>query len=141
MITKSKEILHPYPVSRVPIISKDCFEISDFNPHDKTEDERKEEKYTRFVMYVYDKLQTQKDKISVAELRLTAGLHVEIEDYMWGFDIRALDYVGTTDPKKIEFHPMHLIRLVYLEDHEDLLFGERDKDLVNYLDEFMNYED
>jgi len=44
-----------------------------------------------WYMYVLDKL-NRGDYISVAELRKAANKKVKLEDYMFGFDKRALDY-------------------------------------------------
>lgn len=81
-----------YDWSRVPVIKSD-----DTESMDKT------------YSYIMHKLST--DAISVAELRLLAGLDVELIDYTVGFGKRALDYTGTNyGTEGIKFLPIHLQR-------------------------------
>jgi hypothetical protein len=64
-----------------------------------------------WYMYVLDKL-NRGDYISVAELRKAANKKVELKDYMFGFDKRALDYTSPKASDDIFFHPMHLKQIV-----------------------------
>lgn len=64
-----------------------------------------------WYMYVLDKL-NRGDYISVAELRKAANKKVKLEDYMFGFDRRALDYTSPKASDDIFFHPMHLKQIV-----------------------------
>lgn len=64
-----------------------------------------------WYMYVMDKL-NRGDSISVAELRKAANKKVKLEDYMFGFDRRALDYTSPKASDDIFFHPMHLKQIV-----------------------------
>lgn len=64
-----------------------------------------------WYMYVLDKL-NRGDSISVAELRKAANKKVKLEDYMFGFDRRALDYTSPKASDDIFFHPMHLKQIV-----------------------------
>nr|DAO95115.1 MAG TPA: hypothetical protein [Caudoviricetes sp.] len=64
-----------------------------------------------WYMYVLDKL-NRGDSISVAELRKAANKKVELKDYMFGFDKRALDYTSPKASDDIFFHPMHLKQIV-----------------------------
>lgn len=71
-----------------------------------------------WYMYVLDKL-NRGDSISVAELRKAANKKVELKDYMFGFDKRALDYTSPKASDDIFFHPIHLKRIV---EHNEYLF-------------------
>lgn len=69
-----------------------------------------------WFMYVLDKL-NRGDSISVAELRKAANKKVELKDYLFGFDKRALDYTSPKVSDDIFFHPIHLKRIVEHNGH------------------------
>ena len=48
----------------------------------------------------------------MTKLRKAANKKVELKDYMFGFDKRALDYTSPKASDDIFFHPMHLKQIV-----------------------------
>lgn len=104
-----------YDITRLPIIKSKHFNDEAVAAADAG---MTDEQYTTaqgqkvlWYMYVLDKL-NRGDSISVAELRKAANKKVELEDYMFGFDKRALDYTSPKASDDIFFHPMHLKQIV-----------------------------
>lgn len=104
-----------YDITRLPVIKSKHF--NDEAVHAANAG-MTDEQYTTaqgqkvlWYMYVLDKL-NRGDSISVAELRKAANKKVELKDYMFGFDKRALDYTSPKASDDIFFHPMHLKQIV-----------------------------
>lgn len=104
-----------YDITRLPVIKSKHF--NDEAVHAANAG-MTDEQYTTaqgqkvlWYMYVLDKL-NRGDYISVAELRKAANKKVELKDYMFGFDKRALDYTSPKASDDIFFHPMHLKQIV-----------------------------
>lgn len=117
-----------YDITRLPVIKSKHF--TDEAVHAANAG-MTDEQYTTaqgqkvlWYMYVLDKL-NRGDSISVAELRKAANKKVELKDYMFGFDKRALDYTSPKASDDIFFHPIHLKRIV---EHNAHLFDTTNLD-------------
>lgn len=104
-----------YDITRLPVIKSKHFNDEAVQASNAG---MTDEQYTTaqgqkvlWYMYVLDKL-NRGDSISVAELRKAANKKVELKDYMFGFDKRALDYTSPKVSDDIFFHPIHLKRIV-----------------------------
>ena len=104
-----------YDITRLPVIKSKHFNDEAVRA---AEAGMTDEQYTTaqgqkalWFMYVLDKL-NRGDSISVAELRKAANKKVELKDYIFGFDKRALDYTSPKVSDDIFFHPMHLKQIV-----------------------------
>lgn len=104
-----------YDITRLPIIKSKHFNDEAVQAANAG---MTDEQYTTaqgqkvlWYMYVLDKL-NRGDFISVAELRKAANKKVELKDYMFGFDRRALDYTSPKASDDIFFHPIHLKQIV-----------------------------
>ena len=129
-----------YKFSRVPEITTATFQTkSDSSDPDliKSRDQLEEELKMWYMMFI-DKIRGG-GHISVAELRRRAGLDIELNDYLFGFDEDCLAYTGTHGLELIKFHPIHLKPIVrpnyIIIDLDDFnKISTNDKDLLQYAD-------
>ena len=127
-----------YKFSRVPEITTATFQTqSDSSDPDliKSRDQLEEELKMWYMMFI-DKIRGG-GHISVAELRRRAGLDIELNDYLFGFDEDCLAYTGTHGLELIRFHPIHLKPIVkpnyIIIDLDDLTgINANNDDLLEY---------
>lgn len=129
-----------YKFSRVPEITTVTFQTqSDSSDPDliKSRDQLEEELKMWYMMFI-DKIRGG-GHISVAELRRRAGLDIELNDYLFGFDEDCLAYTGTHGLELIKFHPIHLKPIVkpnyIIIDLDDLAgINANNNDLLDFLE-------